>query len=67
MENRSIAALNTRKKEVILRLEFKCKDYSGPWASRTRHSNFDCKFDITKAPSDMQKASEIISQIKLNY
>lgn len=66
VNERSISVLNTRKREAILRLEFRSKDYNGTFASPTHHKNFDRKFDIVQQ-SDAEKASKIISEIKPNY
>jgi hypothetical protein len=62
----SFCVINTRKREALLRLEFRSRDYNGPFASPTRHKNFDRKFDIVHE-SDKEKASKIISKIKSNY
>lgn len=64
--NRSIAAINTRRKEAYLRIEFRGKDYNGIHCKPTKHKAFDKCYDLVNN-SSIDVASEIISEIKEHY
>jgi hypothetical protein len=66
VNNKSMAAINTRSKDILFTLEFRSKDYSGPNTSPTRHKNFDRVYSIDSS-SCIDEVSDIISIIKTHY
>jgi len=65
-QGRNFAAINTRKRNHILRIEFRSRDYQGLVTVLTSHKNFNRGFDINGI-TNLEDVSEIITNIKKNY
>ena len=60
---KNIAAINTRSKDMFLKLEFSRSDYSGSLGEATKHKTFNWCYPLVRN-SDVEVASVIINEIK---
>lgn len=63
---KGIAAVNTRGKDMFLKLEFRKRDYVSDDTVTTKHRNFDNAYCIG-TENQVNRASEIIGILKEKY